>query len=339
MSKMKLIEAYIYEVTRRLPEKMRSDIALELRSTIEDMLPGNYSEVEVKNVLSKLGNPVELAASYRDTPRYLIGPQVYDSYISTLKLVIPWAIFITFLVQLVQSIVLFTGEDTLLTAIIKTSAITLANIITVLLQVLFWITIAFVILERTKGLKGNIPMFINNTEWTPDDLKNTVIIPKEKNIPISDIAFSLLGAVFLAILYFNADHFVGIYQSDDTGKLIFTAPFFNQEILLSYSPIIVIIILLEIVFNLYKLKIRKWTIPLAIINTFVHLLSTIVFILIVSNPNLIHEAFIPQMADTIQTNPSTVATLIDRIIWISIVVIIVINIIDVINGFRKAKIQ
>ncbi len=39
---MNLIETYVYEVTRRLPEKTRGDIALELRSTIEDMLPGRF---------------------------------------------------------------------------------------------------------------------------------------------------------------------------------------------------------------------------------------------------------------------------------------------------------
>lgn len=41
---MKLIEIYIHEVTRRLPEQNREDIALELRSTIEDMLPDDYDE-------------------------------------------------------------------------------------------------------------------------------------------------------------------------------------------------------------------------------------------------------------------------------------------------------
>ena len=48
---MKLIEVYIQEVTRRIPEKNREDIALELRSTIEDMLPGDYSEEDVMSSL------------------------------------------------------------------------------------------------------------------------------------------------------------------------------------------------------------------------------------------------------------------------------------------------
>ena len=77
---MKLIEVYIQEVTRRLPEKNREDIALELRSTIEDMLPDDYREEDVKSVLEKLGNPAILASGYRDQPMYLIGPRYFDVY-------------------------------------------------------------------------------------------------------------------------------------------------------------------------------------------------------------------------------------------------------------------
>lgn len=339
MSTIKLIDTYIYEVIRRLPEKMRQDIALELRSTIEDMLPEHYSEVEVKIVLSKLGSPAKLAASYQDTPRFLIGPQVYDTYIETIKVVIPWAIFITLLVHIVESTVLFTGEEINLSAIIKALSTTFADIITVLLQVLFWITVVFVIMERTGGLKGKILLFNSKHEWTPDDLKNITIIPKEKNIPINDIAFSLLGTVILVILYFNADRFAGVYKSNEKGKLEFITPFFNQETLLSYWPIVVSLTLLGAVLSLYKLKTRKWTMPIASMNTIVHLLSTIAFIIIITNANLIHEAFIPQMAETMQITPSTVATFIDRIIWISIAIIIVTNIFDIFNGFRKAKIN
>jgi len=52
---MELIEVYIQEVTRRLPEKMRRDIAMELRSNIEDMLPDDYSKDDVKQELKNSG--------------------------------------------------------------------------------------------------------------------------------------------------------------------------------------------------------------------------------------------------------------------------------------------
>lgn len=40
---MNLIDLYIQEVAKRLPEKNREDITLELRSTIDDMLPEDYN--------------------------------------------------------------------------------------------------------------------------------------------------------------------------------------------------------------------------------------------------------------------------------------------------------
>lgn len=52
---MNLIDLYIQEVAKRLPEKNSEDITLELRSTIEDMLPEDYSEEDVKSVLKKIG--------------------------------------------------------------------------------------------------------------------------------------------------------------------------------------------------------------------------------------------------------------------------------------------
>ncbi|MEB9851781.1 hypothetical protein P4K42_32030, partial [Bacillus cereus] len=73
---MNLIDLYIQEVAKRLPEKNREDITLELRSTIDDMLPEDYNEKDVK----KLGSPVSLANGYLDRPMHLIGPRYFDVY-------------------------------------------------------------------------------------------------------------------------------------------------------------------------------------------------------------------------------------------------------------------
>ncbi|MED2149641.1 hypothetical protein P4V48_20275, partial [Bacillus thuringiensis] len=70
---MNLIDIYVEEVAKRLPEKNREDIILELRSTIEDMLPDDYNEDDEKRVLEKLGSPVALANGYLDRPMHLIG--------------------------------------------------------------------------------------------------------------------------------------------------------------------------------------------------------------------------------------------------------------------------
>ncbi|HOK27788.1 MAG TPA: hypothetical protein PLI21_02040, partial [Methanomassiliicoccaceae archaeon] len=78
---MDLIERYIQAVTERLPDGTRDDVARELRANIEDMLPDEAGEEDVREVLEKLGSPSALANEYRQSKRYLIGPAMYDAYI------------------------------------------------------------------------------------------------------------------------------------------------------------------------------------------------------------------------------------------------------------------
>ena len=45
-----LIERYVHDVARRLPEKDREDVKKELRANIYDMLPEGASEEAIKKV-------------------------------------------------------------------------------------------------------------------------------------------------------------------------------------------------------------------------------------------------------------------------------------------------
>ncbi len=339
---MNLIDVYIYEVIRRLPKKTREVKELELKSKIKDMLPDNYSESEEKEVLLKLGNPAELAASYQAVSTHLIGPHVYNTYIRTIKLVIPWAIFITILVQIIENIVLYTGEVALLTAIIKTISITIVNIISTSFHVLFWVTIAFIVIERTGNInnfKEHMPFLKAQQEWTPDDLIKVKIIPSDKYIPLNDIVFSFLGIAIFSVVYFKANHLIGIYTSDERDGLKFVMPIFNQDILLSYEPIILFCIALSIGLTFYKWKVGQWTIRLAVINAFLQVVTTIVFILMAKQPDLIHGPAIPYIAAIMETTASKVAFSIDRILLVIILISIVANGIDIFYRFKKARIK
>jgi hypothetical protein len=43
-----------------------------------DMLSDQPNDAEIKEVLQSMGSPTKLAEQYRQNPRYLISPQVYD---------------------------------------------------------------------------------------------------------------------------------------------------------------------------------------------------------------------------------------------------------------------
>ncbi|MEY9977176.1 hypothetical protein ABH968_002122 [Lysinibacillus sp. RC79] len=335
---MNLIDAYIHEVTKRISKDKRDKTSLELKSTIEDMLPEDYSESDIEDVLKKLGNPVEVAAKYQDTPRFLIGPKVFDTYIRTIKLVIPWAILITIIVQMIESIVLYNGEGALLTAIIKTISLTIANIISVIIYVLFWITVAFIVIERSEGNNIRIPLIKGHPTWTPDDLAKVKIIPKEKTISLNDNIFSFLGIAIFAFAYFNANRLLGIYTSHNKGGLKFVMPIFNQNVLLSFAPIILFCIVLSVALTCWKLKTGQWTMLIAVANALLQCTGVIVFILMAIHPDLIHSPAVPYIAAITETTSAKILFAIDRILFVSIAIAIIANAFDIYSGFKKAKI-
>ncbi len=116
---MNLIDLYIQEVAKRLPEKNSEDITLELRSTIEDMLPEDYSEEDVKSVLKKLGSPVSLANGYLDRPMHLIGPRYFDVYTTLLKMIIPIAAVIALISMVAENFIGYSGDQAILNVILQ----------------------------------------------------------------------------------------------------------------------------------------------------------------------------------------------------------------------------
>jgi len=292
---MNLIDIYIQEVTRRLPKKSRDDIALELRSTIEDMLPENYAEKEVKEVLKNLGNPASLASEYSDRPMYLIGPRYFDTYMTLLKIVLPIVAILAFFVIIMENINTYSGEEDIVNGIINVIILILGHVIwgmiSAAMETFFWITLVFAILERKDSSRSKSPLTPSWTEWTPDDLKSIPLITKEKKISTGDIFGSLLWIAIFISVYFNAGHLLGVYEKVQ-GKIELITPTFNQEVLHSYWLIVIVALIIEIAFVFYKLILRQWTSKLAIMNTVRNIVSTLVFIIVISNDQLINENII-----------------------------------------------
>jgi hypothetical protein len=97
-----LVERYVHQIGRYLPQKDRADIEKELRSMIQDQLDDRYqgvpTEADIALVLTELGSPHKMAASYR-TEQYLIGPEAYPYMMMVLRhgwLIVPTVVvFVT----------------------------------------------------------------------------------------------------------------------------------------------------------------------------------------------------------------------------------------------------
>jgi hypothetical protein len=331
---MRMIDLYIQEVTRRLPEKSREDIALELRSTIEDMLPDDYTEEEVKPVLEKMGNPAILASGYLDRPMHLIGPRYFDIYINLLKLILPIAAVISLISMIANTIISYSGEEAVLNVVLDTIGLGIWGILSTAIQVFFWLTVVFAIIERTDQKNSQTPLTACFKEWTPDDLNNIPYIPKEKAIPKVEVFLGLLWTAIWATVYFNAARLLGVYEKGSNG-LEFVIPTFNQDVLLSYWPLVIIVIGLEISAASYKLLKGEWTRKIAALNTVMHGVSSIVFILIISNDQLFNPAFISYMTELFSVK-GDIGT---WIFWGAIVTFLLFAALDIYQGFRKASIK
>ncbi|WP_336862302.1 HAAS signaling domain-containing protein [Peribacillus frigoritolerans] len=329
---MELIELYIQEVTRRLPEKNRADIALELQSTIEDMLPVDHTEQDVKEVLLKLGDPVTLASGYRDRPMHLIGPRYYDVYISLLKMILPIAAVISLIALVGDNPFRDTG-NTVMEAIFKIIGKGISGIISTGIQVFFWLTLSFAILERLDTSKDQSPVTKDLKPWTPENLKDIPNISKKKAVPMVEVFASLLGLSVFAALYFNAANLLGVYEKRN-GSLIFVTPSFNQDVLNSYWLLVSCVIIIGVLLAIYKLFLGRWTLKLAFFHAIYQLLYTLAFIIIISNPDLLNPEFLAYQRTLFSIDEWK-----SSIYWGLILISIIFAAYDTYQGFRKAKIR
>lgn len=331
---MNLIDVYIHEVTKRLPVKSRDDIALELKSTIEDMLPDDYSEEDIKHVLKQLGNPAMLASKYSEKPMYLIGPRYFDVYVTLLKMIVP-IVAIVSIISLIAEYVIGYKDEAILNVFIEILGMGIWRLIEGSIQVFFWCTLTFAIIERVDHQKDHTPRTINMKSWTPDDLKNVPYIPKENAIKKFEVFGSFVWTAVWVTVYFYADRLIGVYDNNDEG-LIFVMPALNQDVLNSFTFFILVIVVFELALALYKLVVKHWTMKLAVLNVVYELIATVVLIFIVTNAKLLNPQFVTYMSDVFTVTEGKFKG--GFVVGI-LVIFVVFAIWNSIDGFRKAKNQ
>ncbi|TYS67616.1 hypothetical protein FZC76_13655 [Sutcliffiella horikoshii] len=328
---MKLIELYVQEVIRRLPEKQQEDIGLELRSTIEDMLPDDYQEEDVKAVLSELGHPAKLASGYLDKPMHLIGPRYFDVYVSLLKLIIPLAMIISFCVVTFIGIFSYSGEGEIFPVILGMIGDGVWNSLSAGVQTFFWITITFALVERLDSSNNTNPITSKWKEWTPEDLKDVPYIPKRKAISKVELLGSLIWTVIWVAGYFNANTLLGIYEKGEEGLTLVT-PLFNQTQLISFWPLIILVMILEVGLVAYKWKLGQWTMKLVMANAIVHAVSLAVFIIVFHNLAVFNPAFFHYFEELFGFTYQ-----LGLIFWVAVLVFFLTSISEIYQGVRKAK--
>lgn len=328
----KLIERYIYDVTRRLPEKMREEVSEDLRANIFDMLSEEPSEEEITEVLKDLGNPRLLANNYRGKQRYLISPEWMDDYLMVLKIVL----IVFAILAAVAGVITHSLEHDatgLFGIIVEVIANTINDVVSALFSGFGIVTLIFVIIDKYK--KAPEKEF---------DIKNLPELPERKSLQISrtgaiiSVIFHIIfGSLFIYLLYYNK-LYIGWVGSE--GGFHTIAPLFTESIILSFIPFFIVSLLITLAGELYKLIEGKWTIKVTTLHTIAKIVSGVITIVFIRTADLINAEFIAKVASVMDLSNNQVLDGITKgLIGFSIFLAIVI-VIDIISTwFRTLNVK
>jgi hypothetical protein len=335
MRRMKLIDRYVYAVTQHFQKDLKDDISKELRANIEDMLPEDYSENDVYQVLEKLGNPRKLANEYNPNKRYLIGPLMYEQYLSVLKLVV--GICVTVFVCL--AIFGWAIEPPVEGFEYSNLSVLFGDLISAAfeggLQSALWVTLVFVILERSGIDTGTVPF--SKKEWTPKDLP-AVTISSKKKISRGETIFSICCTVLFASFIFVKPQLIAVYFTEDNGTFSRT-PLFDVERLKAYLILLFILVIVQLGISIWKYITKSWNLPLAVVNSIYNVATCIIVIVMLKDKVLINLDFFYKILEHTDASSTMIAAWIDRSKWVFIAIFVAISAWDIISGIVKSLSQ
>lgn len=317
----RLIERYVHDVTRRLPEKQRHDVAQELMTEIHDMVDDRAdgkkpTKRQVYDVLVELGSPSSLADRYRDRPRYVIGPDYYEPYISLLKTL--------FVIVLPILAFLFWMSEAMTTD--RMPVLLFVDVVGVVLQasvhIFFWTTLSFWFVQKVADGQPH------DYSWKPDDLPD---LPPGQEISRTESYFAIAWCVLglLATLYQVPSIHVTISPED-------IPQFFAPEMWPGWTVGLLVMVALGLLVEMVKLVIGGWTkltvTLIAIVNTVTIGFFVALYALV---PDIANPALIDLIAHTLD-NPGIVQA-VDMSVAIFIGVIVAICAWEVIDAVMKYK--
>jgi hypothetical protein len=330
---MDLIDRYLYAVTSRLPEDTREDVRRELKANIEDMLPEDPNESDIREVLERLGNPGKLADEYRQVKRYLIGPGLYDKYISVLKLVVLITCGVFAMIAVFEGVLKTPVDNNFLSMTIEVFVSTLAAAIEGVFQASFWVTLTFAIMERT-GVNEGINPFAKK-EWSTKDLP-PLSESKKGSISRGETVTSMVFTVFFTVLlYFNPE-LIGVYTKGDNG-LALAAPLLVTEVLHKYIFIILMLAAVQFIILVYKFVVPNWNFPLAIANAAHSIALCVLVFKMVLDKSLISVDFISWLTNITKGSVSQINDYLLKGAWGFAVIFTAISLGESIMGFVRCK--
>ncbi|VEU81035.1 hypothetical protein [Haploplasma axanthum] len=260
---MNLIDKYVYNVIKDLPEKQRSEVSEELTANIYDMLAGDESDANIEKVILELGNPKEIALSYSDKEKYVVGPKDYAQYLLVLRTALIIASILFFFFGAIIILEKTVNRD----VVNRVFSVLLGGLTAgVIGLILSYATVTFVfqIISLSKVNLKKKPWNIQMLEEVPKEKK--YLISKKKTIIEMTISL-IIGFLGVFILtFYNNFYFFGI-------EIVL-----NKTITSIYIPLFFLSIILLITKTTIKMKVNKISYKTTIYDTIYSLITGVLII-------------------------------------------------------------
>lgn len=321
-----LIDRYVYDVTRRLPEKSRPDVVKELRANIADMLPENASQEDIARVLASLGDPAKLSEQYRARPRYLISPAVFDDYLTVLKLVIPILAVVFLALHLFSSLADGPIEGSYGQVFASILAGALGSLFSAVTNGFLWVTLAFALTEYFNGMQ-------KRKDWTVKDLPD---IPPSNAVKISrveTIINMVLSALFLVMMT-RYQHLIAWFGNGLNG---ISTPLFQSLAVSRYVPYLVALTACSWAVSAVKLYYGRWNAVTAVLHSLNAIAWAIASVLFLRSPDTFNPGFIAKAAEALKLDLAVMNDYWQRGILVLSIMTIIGTAIDILTAIFKSR--
>jgi hypothetical protein len=275
-----LTDRYITATLRRVPEKQRPEIEKELRAAIADDVDGRIDEgakpaAAEYATLKEMGDPYRLAASYAGNSLTLIGPDLYPTWVRSLKLVCWTSLPI---VAVVLIAINFAQGRNFWASIFGP----IGTIISVGIYLVFALTVVFAIAERTSpnGSDGT-----RRVAWTPDNLAIEIEPP---SITKWGDALSQVVGTALIVAFLLIDRFAP-FVKDRAGHAVSVL---DPNLFAFWIPLYLVILGIAIVLELVKVRMRGWRVGTAIASTLLGLVGVTALIVTIMTTTVINPSLV-----------------------------------------------
>lgn len=321
---MELINRYVYQVGRRLPERTRADVEQELRSLLLDALEertgrtADFAEEEQVAVLEEFGSPEQMADKYRPQARYIIGPKLYDLY----RLVVTVIGGAGLLAAVVSTAVTAAGPDAPSVLSLLLQAWT--TFINVLLSGIGSATLIFAVLERV--IPDEEFELDAEKQWNPRDLPAVEPRNEIKRAGlIVEITFqALLITAFLAF----GQRIGGAYYD---GTWHSTPSFLSAAFFSLYLPLLVTRWGLTILMDVVLLRQGRWQFGTRIADLLLHCLDIYILGRLLGGPSVVNAEALQAALVGAPEAVDALGMLLQRGLQIGFLVALIITILEVLS--------